>query len=373
SMHREFKSGMDEIVQTASGVPARIGKAIRDNMSSASSAMDAVAKDMVKRFKKELGIHSPSRVFEDLGGWVIKGLVNGLTGTDLKSLGKDVFSDFGGGVFDSWDMIKAYVSGDWSNVMASVGGGAGTQKWAGLATQALMMTGQYSEANLQRMLMQMATESGGNPMAINLWDSNAKKGIPSKGLMQVIDPTFRAYAHPSYNSNIYDPLSNMLASIRYTLARYGSLQRGWRGVGYEVGGIIDKEHLAMVGEDNKREAIIPLEQHRARAVAIWTQAGEELGLGDVIETIKPRRGRGGMGAMAGAFGASSGDGGGEGGSGGTGTSGILQPSIYEGGVNADGNYLFRTMASYNDRMPDLEKGNSLSEREITSWQGNINK
>src|SRR5690606_14146516 len=129
----------------------------------------------------------------------------------------------------------------------------------------------------------------------------------------------------------------------------------------------------MVGEDNKREAIIPLEQHRARAVAIWTQAGEELGLGDVIETIKPRRGRGGMGAMAGAFGASSGDGGGEGGSGGTGTSGILQPSIYEGGVNADGNYLFRTMASYNDRMPDLEKGNSLSEREITSWQGNINK
>ncbi|MGW3924721.1 transglycosylase SLT domain-containing protein, partial [Streptomyces sp. NPDC005093] len=36
-------------------------------------------------------------------------------------------------------------------------------------------------------------ESSGNPSAINNWDSNAMKGIPSKGLMQVIDPTFNTY------------------------------------------------------------------------------------------------------------------------------------------------------------------------------------
>ncbi|MGW3782734.1 transglycosylase SLT domain-containing protein, partial [Streptomyces sp. NPDC005091] len=36
-------------------------------------------------------------------------------------------------------------------------------------------------------------ESSGNPNAINNWDSNAMKGIPSKGLMQVIDPTFNTY------------------------------------------------------------------------------------------------------------------------------------------------------------------------------------
>ena len=33
-------------------------------------------------------------------------------------------------------------------------------------------------------------ESGGNPNAINNWDSNAAAGMPSKGLMQTIDPTF---------------------------------------------------------------------------------------------------------------------------------------------------------------------------------------
>ncbi|MRB12799.1 transglycosylase SLT domain-containing protein, partial [Bacillus thuringiensis] len=95
--------------------------------------------------------------------------------------------------------------------------------------------------------------------AINNWDSNAAKGTPSKGLMQVIDPTFQSYALKGYNKNIYDPLSNILASIRYTLSRYGSLTAGWRGVGYENGGLITREHLAMVGEGNKPEVVIPLD------------------------------------------------------------------------------------------------------------------
>ena len=112
---------------------------------------------------------------------------------------------------------------------------AGVEQWRTLAIRALQMTGQYSEANLQRLLYQMQTESGGNPNAINNWDINAVNGTPSKGLMQVIDPTFRAYAMPGYDKNIYDPLSNMLASIRYAVSRYGSLAAAYRGVGYESG------------------------------------------------------------------------------------------------------------------------------------------
>ena len=115
---------------------------------------------------------------------------------------------------------------------------AGVSQWKAIATRALKMTGQYSKANLSRLLYQMSTESGGNPKAINNWDSNAKKGTPSKGLMQVIDPTFKAHAMKGYNTNIYDPLSNILASIRYAISRYGSLAKAYRGVGYANGGII---------------------------------------------------------------------------------------------------------------------------------------
>ena len=66
-------------------------------------------------------------------------------------------------------------------------------------------------------------ESSGNPQAINNWDSNAMKGIPSKGLMQVIDPTFNAYHVAGTSTNIYDPVANITASANYAAHRYGSI------------------------------------------------------------------------------------------------------------------------------------------------------
>lgn len=111
----------------------------------------------------------------------------------------------------------------------------GVNQWRTTVARALKMEGLYSAANVNRTLYQMQTESGGNPYAINLWDSNAKKGIPSKGLMQVIDPTFRAYARRGFDKNIYDPLSNILASVRYATARYGSLENAYQGHGYSGG------------------------------------------------------------------------------------------------------------------------------------------
>ncbi|MEW2412751.1 LysM peptidoglycan-binding domain-containing protein [Streptomyces sp. NPDC046866] len=66
-------------------------------------------------------------------------------------------------------------------------------------------------------------ESSGNPLAINNWDSNAAMGIPSKGLLQVIDPTFRAYHVPGTSMNSYDPVANITAACNYAAARYGSI------------------------------------------------------------------------------------------------------------------------------------------------------
>ena len=147
------------------------------------------------------------------------------------------------------------------------GNSTGVERWRSVAIKALKMTGQYNSANLNALLHQMQTESNGNPKAINNWDSNAAAGIPSKGLMQVIDPTFRSYALPPYNKDIYDPLSNILASIRYTLGRSGSLLNGWRGVGYENGGWIMKDGLFRGGEGNKPEVVVPLTK-KTRAIEL---------------------------------------------------------------------------------------------------------
>ncbi|MFE6223033.1 transglycosylase SLT domain-containing protein [Streptomyces sp. NPDC057854] len=102
----------------------------------------------------------------------------------------------------------------------SVAGTQSVQGWAPLAAKALQIAG-LDPSQLQRFLALMMKESGGNPNAINGWDINAKNGVPSQGLMQVIPPTFAAYRDPSLPNNILDPLANMVASANYIQARYG--------------------------------------------------------------------------------------------------------------------------------------------------------
>ncbi|WP_405843019.1 transglycosylase SLT domain-containing protein [Streptomyces sp. NBC_01518] len=66
-------------------------------------------------------------------------------------------------------------------------------------------------------------ESSGNPYAINNWDSNAAAGTPSKGLLQVIDPTFSAYHVAGTSFDPYDPVANITAACNYAAAVYGSI------------------------------------------------------------------------------------------------------------------------------------------------------
>ncbi|MER8017746.1 transglycosylase SLT domain-containing protein [Streptomyces griseoluteus] len=66
-------------------------------------------------------------------------------------------------------------------------------------------------------------ESSGNPRAINGWDINAINGIPSKGLLQVIPPTFATYHVKGTSNDIYDPVANITAAANYAAHRYGSI------------------------------------------------------------------------------------------------------------------------------------------------------
>lgn len=205
--------------------------------------------------------------FTDLTGALEPGIT--LAKTAVNSLFETAVSKIKG-FFDSFGAVAYKPS-------------AGVEQWRGLAKQALLLTNQFSESNLNALLTQMMHESGGNPNAINNWDINAIRGIPSKGLMQVIDPTFRANAMDGFNTNIYDPLSNMIAAINYTVRRYGSLYAGWtargykgyaKGIGtfsmsdfpkYSTGGFPEDglflaNHDEMIGQFSGRNAVINNEQ-----------------------------------------------------------------------------------------------------------------
>ena len=132
--------------------------------------------------------------------------------------------------------------------------------------QAMELTG-VPDSWLQPLIARAMQESSGNPLAINNWDSNAAAGHPSKGLMQTIDSTFNAYALPGHG-NIWNPVDNAAAAIRYIIARYGSVFNLPSG-GYHTGGLVTPNGAVamamggMVPFDNypallhKGEAVLP--------------------------------------------------------------------------------------------------------------------
>lgn len=160
---------------------------------------------------------------------------------------------------------------------------ADVKKWV---TRAMEIAGVSGRNWLNGLSLIAMKESGGNPRAQNNWDINAKRGIPSKGLMQTIGPTFNAYKMKGYD-NIFNPVHNIIAAIRYIKARYGTIgnvpgvkavNQGRRYVGYENGGFSFKHKLAEISEGNKPEAIVPLSKaKRGRAMQILAKASEIVG------------------------------------------------------------------------------------------------
>ncbi|MEB8338925.1 transglycosylase SLT domain-containing protein [Streptomyces endophyticus] len=66
-------------------------------------------------------------------------------------------------------------------------------------------------------------ESGGNPNAVNGTDVNAQNGTPSKGLLQVIQPTFDTYHVDGTANSLTDPVANLVAAANYAADKYGSI------------------------------------------------------------------------------------------------------------------------------------------------------
>jgi soluble lytic murein transglycosylase-like protein len=103
----------------------------------------------------------------------------------------------------------------------------GVDGWIAEALQVLDLP-QTLAPSVKKIVM---AESGGNPRAVNTWDSNARRGTPSQGLMQTIPSTFRAYVHPALDGRpITDPVANLTAGIRYMIDNYGmnTLEKGGR-------------------------------------------------------------------------------------------------------------------------------------------------
>lgn len=160
-------------------------------------------------------------------------------------------------------------------------GGAGVQRWKPVIIEAFKNLGQNNPPDwkVQKLLRQIATESGGNPNAHqgNIGDINNLRGTPAQGLLQFVPSTFAAWSRPGHN-NIYSGLDQLMAAI-YCLDHGG--EGGWgnigNGHGWENGGFVDKWSFGQIAEHNKPEVVIPLSSEKqGRALSLLTQTVNKL-------------------------------------------------------------------------------------------------
>ena len=212
------------------------------------------------------GISSPSKVMFGLGGHIMTGLLHGIVagGRNLGGLVRKVFGSIPaalGHLVEKGMVSVASLPGRALKALGGLGssllgklggllgfgGGSGVAQWGSTVSKVLGMLG-LPASYRDMWLRQIATESGGNRFAINLTDSNAAAGHPSKGLLQTIDSTFNAYAGPFRGLGIWSGFANTYAAINYALHRYGRL--GMLGVighghGYWQGGPITEPILGI--------------------------------------------------------------------------------------------------------------------------------
>ncbi|MFF3416817.1 transglycosylase SLT domain-containing protein [Streptomyces sp. NPDC002698] len=171
---------------------------------------------------------------------------------DIYSTAKDSLPNLKG-LFDFGDGGVSAVKPDMADKIAAMisepGSGDNVTRWTPQVKMALAQLGLPADA-LKLVLHRIGVESGGNPNAINNWDSNAKAGYPSQGLMQTIPQTFKRWAGPYLSRGITDPMANIYAGLNYAVHRYSDWRKALSGnKGYATGTDGAAKGWAWVGEE----------------------------------------------------------------------------------------------------------------------------
>ena len=175
--------------------------------------------------------------------------IGGVMGTLGSGIAKQLIGDLGtwaGNLATS--AATSAVAG--ATGVAAATAGAVSGNVASWLTSALALTGEPLSW-LPALEIIAAHESGGNPNAVQGGISAAAAG---RGLMQTISSTFAAYALPGLN-DIYNPIDNAAAAIKYIVANYGnpsntpgvrSIDAGGGYQGYSAGGVITADTGSVV-------------------------------------------------------------------------------------------------------------------------------
>lgn len=279
-------AGIDYAMPTGTKIPSPLdGEVIRSWFSPLGGGNETQVWDGSKY--THIFMHQSKRIAQT-GQHIKQGQTIGLVGDTGNSTGPHLHWQVnkGKGYIDNHpDSIDPM---QWVKEAEKAGGGAsgsGASYARKIIKQAQnILGGRYKSPAITEHMMKLAKrESNFDPKAVNNWDSNAQRGTPSKGMFQMIEPTFRANAKPGY-TNFSNTLHQAISDLQYIVKTYG-----WGGfpraasAAYANGGISSTHKIAEISENNKAEAIVPLTK-RTRAIQLTEQIMDYLGM----DVMKPK-------------------------------------------------------------------------------------
>ena len=206
-------------------------KAVSDTINTVSAAISAGASFVIDK------AISPARgILDGIGG-----LFPGWAGDLMRGAGNHLLDGARDWIVDKLKG-KNQDGTDVGSATPVAASNGGVMRWRDTVIQALGIAGLPQDgAYINAWLSQIQSESNGDPNVTQngYVDVNTLSGDLAMGLVQVIGATFAAFRDPSLPNNRLDPLSNLVAGMRYAKARYG--YSGMLGVighghGYADGG-----------------------------------------------------------------------------------------------------------------------------------------
>lgn len=205
------------------GIDNDIAAGINSAVGNVTSIVKILTDKVIQQFKEGFGIHSPSRVFYKLAQFIPQGFINGMSSVD----------------------IKAFIQKWIGNITGAVGGNV-----TGWISAALAITG--SPMSWLPKLLDITSRESGDPGKLGTGNPSLMNSGPgsASGLMQCMPDTFAEFALPGLG-DIFNPIANAVAAIRYIKSRYGSPDNIYTGPGYqgyENGTDSAKRGLARINE-----------------------------------------------------------------------------------------------------------------------------